>query len=671
MTSQRRTTGWRRSSGFLGLALVELVALVLVTLGRPGVASAHALLRSSEPAAGSTLGTAPAAVTLTFGETPDLRLTAVKVLDSGGADHAAGAPEAVSDPPASVRVPVEALPDGVYTVTWRTVSSVDGHVSAGSFAFGVGVAPPSGQPDGSAGGAGQSGTPPAILARWLLYLGLMALIGAAFVGAVVTRRPGADLLVMAAVGWVLAALGTLAVVAVQWIEAGAPIEQLPRTSIGVAALARVASLGLIALSLAGLAIAPALAGRRGWAVVGGAATVGLVVDVATGHAAAGPSWLFQVASQSVHGLAAGAWMGGLAALLVALRSTPSEDRLATARRFSFWAAIALVVVAGTGILRAVDAVGTLEALTTSDYGRVVLGKTVVFLGIAALGALNRFVNLRSATHFWRGLRNLGAGELLLAVVVFGLSALLVNLTPPTSASSNQAPPPQPIVATGNDFGTSVRARLVASPGAAGVNTFDLALSDYDSGEPFAASGAALRFQLVSQEGVPASTLQLAPTGPGRFSASGSNLSIDGIWRVTATLTTASGGVDVPLLAATTIPVQPVELVISEGLPTIHIIQLGPAGSAQVYLDPGGPGPNDFHVTFFDPLGSELPTDSATIGAFPARGDAQLLTPRLLTPGHFVASIEAEAGALTVDAISPAPDPSAGHLHVHVTIEVQP
>ena len=112
--------------------------------------------------------------------------------------------------------------------------------------------------------------------------------------------------------------------------------------------------------------------------------------------------------------------------------------------------------------------------------------------------------------------------------------------------------------------------------------------------------------------------------------------------------------------------------VTPGLPTIYTVQLGPAGSAQVYLDPGGAGPNELHVTFFDASGAELPLDTATIAVFPAGGDSAILAPRLLEPGHFVASHDATAGALGVDVIAP-PSTTAGtaQIHVHVIIEVQP
>ena len=666
-----RFVRWRAGRRRPAATLLLVASALAVGLWTPASLSAHALLRSSEPAAGSTLGSAPASVLLTFGETPDPRLTSVQVLDSGGSNHATGTPEPVASPPDSIRIALGSIPDGAYTVTWRTVSAVDGHVSAGSFVFGVGVAPPSGPPAQQAGGTGESGTPPAIATRWVLYLGLVALLGAAFVAVWVVRGTSANLLTMAAAGWVLTAVGTLGVVGVQWAESGAPIEDLPGTSIFVAAVARVISLGVMALALAGLAVGRTLANRRGWLLVGLAAAAGFAVDVMTGHAAAGPDWPLQVASQWLHGVSAGIWLGGLAGLLLVLPSTAWDDRLAIARRYSFWAGIMLAIIVVTGAIRAIQEVGTLDALVTTDFGRVVLGKSVVLLGISSLGAFNRFITLRNATHVLGRMRRIGGAELTLAVIVLGLSGLLVNQTPPTSAGTTPEPVAQPIVATGSDFGTSVRARLVATPGAAGQNQFDLALTDYDTGQPVDATAASLRFQLASQAGVAPSILDLQRTGAGTFSAAGTNLSIDGVWQLTATVTSAGGAVEVPLLVATTVPAQPVQSLVSPGLPTIYTSQLGAAGSAQVYLDPGGPGQNQLHVTFFDPAGTELPTQSATIAVFPADGPGAILPPRMLEPGHFVATIGAVAGALTVDVVSPLPDSGAGHVHLHVTIEVTP
>ena len=664
-----RRAGTRRLA-----AIVPLLAAVavLVTAANPAGVSAHARLRSSEPASGATLGSAPTEVTLTFSETPDVGLTSIKVLDRGGRDAVAGPVAASGSPALTVSVPLRELADGVYTVSWRTVSAVDAHISAGSFVFGVGEAPPTTPPGGPTAGESESGTPPAIAARWLLYVGLFVLFGAAWVALAVTRGRSPDLLAMAAAGWILTVLGTIGVVGVQWAEVGAPIEAMPSSSIGLAALARGVSLGIVAMALVALAAMPRFGGRAGWAAVGLAAGSAFVIDAATGHAAAGPTWFVQVAVQSLHGLGAAAWLGGLAALLIVLRTTPAGERLATARRFSAWAGIALAVVATTGVVRAVVEIGSVDAVVTTDFGRVVLAKSGGLLALAALGALNRFVTLRDAARLARGLRRIGTAELAIAVAIVGLSALLVNLTPPATAVGPITPAPRPMVATGHDFGTSIRARLVATPGAAGANAFDLALRDYDSGEPVDASAVTLRFEVESLAGIEPSTLELQPSALGQFSGSGPNLSIDGVWRIIATVAAPGGAVDVPLLAATTIPAQPVDILVTDGLPTIYTIQLGTAGSAQVYLDPGGPGPNEFHVTYFDPDGGELVVTNPTIAVVPAGGEGELLEPRFFDVGHYVASIEAVAEPLGVDVVG---EVSAGaessQIHLHVTIEVTP
>jgi copper transport protein len=654
-----------------------LALLVLASLAWPGGVAAHARLTASDPAKGATLGSAPTKVTLTFTETPDVRLTSIKVLDSAGSDRAAGPVAAVAGDDSSVFVPVGELPDGAYTVSWRTVSAVDGHISAGSFVFGVGQPPPSAGPAEPEAPVNLSGSPPAIGARWLLYLGLVVLFGAAWVAVAVARRLVAGLLTMAALGWLLTAAGTVAVVGVQWAEAGAPIETILTTSLGLAAIARAISLVVVGAAIAGLVVVPALAGARGWLLVALAAAAAFTVDVALGHAAAGPTWPLQVTAQAAHAIAAAAWIGGLGGLFVTLRAAAPEERHGLARRFSSWAGVMLAIVAVTGAARAFAEIGTLDALVTTDFGRTVLGKSLLLLFLAGLGAFNHFVTLRSAKRAARWLVRVGSAEAGLAIVILGLSAMLVNQSPPISGggatpSASPTPAAQPLIVTGNDFGTSVKARLVVTNGAPGTNTFDLAVTDYDTGAPLDATAASLRFQVASVTGVAPATLDLTPSAAGRFSASGAQLSIDGIWTVTATVTLAGGAVEVPLVVPTVIPAQSVDQLVTEGLPTIYVVNVGAAGTAQVYIDPGRGGPDQLHVTLFDAAGNERPAEVFTVAAFTTDGAGALLAPRLLEPGHNVADIDAAPGPLVVDVVAAIPaGANTSHLHLHVTIDVQP
>jgi methionine-rich copper-binding protein CopC len=122
-----------------------LLAAVLALAGAGVVASpasAHALLKRSVPAAGASLPRAPHVMLLFFTEAPDPGLSTVSLLDSSGQTvHGVGKPTVVAGNTEELRVALPRLADGVYTVNWRTVSKVDGHVTGGSFAFGIGVQP--------------------------------------------------------------------------------------------------------------------------------------------------------------------------------------------------------------------------------------------------------------------------------------------------------------------------------------------------------------------------------------------------------------------------------------------------------------------------------------------------------------------------------------------------
>ena len=165
-----------RRRGRLAALALPLAGLWLLATGP--AAAAHGVLESSEPAGGSSLERAPAAVTLRFSERPDPRLSTVRVLDSGGRAVAGGPARPVAGRPLELRVPLAGLPAGGYTVTWRIVSAVDGHRTDGVFGFGVGAA---GAPQLAASQAvtesrtGPAPSPLAVAGRWAWYWGLTLL----------------------------------------------------------------------------------------------------------------------------------------------------------------------------------------------------------------------------------------------------------------------------------------------------------------------------------------------------------------------------------------------------------------------------------------------------------------------------------------------------------------
>src|SRR6266508_5594405 len=119
-----------------------LVALTLATLWlvvTAAGAGAHALVRGSDPPAGASLERPPRMVLLAFTEAPDPTLSSIQVLDTSGRAGQAGRATAVPGRPLQLKAPLGELAEGTYTVSWRAVSRVDGHVTRGAFGFGVGA----------------------------------------------------------------------------------------------------------------------------------------------------------------------------------------------------------------------------------------------------------------------------------------------------------------------------------------------------------------------------------------------------------------------------------------------------------------------------------------------------------------------------------------------------
>ncbi|MEJ7650814.1 MAG: copper resistance CopC family protein [Nakamurella sp.] len=149
----------RRGSRLLGPAL----AVVLAVLLGNGVASAHAYLRSSDPADGTTVQTLPATVTLDFNETIQNFEPVVVVTGPDGNNYATGTVSVVGNA-VSTAVSTDG-PAGAYSMAYRVVSA-DGHPVTGEVKFSV-VAPPSSRPgtttassSSSSTSAGTSGSTP-------------------------------------------------------------------------------------------------------------------------------------------------------------------------------------------------------------------------------------------------------------------------------------------------------------------------------------------------------------------------------------------------------------------------------------------------------------------------------------------------------------------------------
>jgi mono/diheme cytochrome c family protein/uncharacterized membrane protein len=125
-------------------------------------------------------------------------------------------------------------------------------------------------------------------------------------------------------------------------------------------------------------------------VLAGAA---LAVQPLIGHAGAigGGLGLELIASEALHLFAAGAWLGGLLPLFIAIRILPAQAAAAACRGFTPIGLSAVVVLAGTAVVQVAQFIGDMPALFGTAYGHIALVKVGLFLALLLLAALNRFV----------------------------------------------------------------------------------------------------------------------------------------------------------------------------------------------------------------------------------------------------------------------------------------
>ncbi len=230
---------------------------------------------------------------------------------------------------------------------------------------------------------------------------------------------------------------------------------LVRTRFGHVWLIRLA---LIVLMVAWLALT-----RRGRTPAkrasenGGAALAALVLvsQVWAGHATAAPP--LHIAGDALHLAAAALWVGSLPPLLVLLARARGEERswhvlaAAAARGFTGLGVCAVAALALTGFVNGRMMVGSLHALASTSYGQLVAAKLVLFAGMIALAAINRF---RLVPQFDPGhsdpgataralLRNVAA-EIVLGAAIFAIVGLLGGTQPPAHEPGLRTPMQHPM-----------------------------------------------------------------------------------------------------------------------------------------------------------------------------------------------------------------------------------
>ena len=98
-----------------------------------------------------------------------------------------------------------------------------------------------------------------------------------------------------------------------------------------------------------------------------------------------------IASEALHLLAAGAWLGGLLPLFLAVGRLPHEAAAAACHSFTPIGLASVLLLAGTAVMQVAALMGGLSGLLGTGYGQVALVKLGVFVVLLVLAAANRLV----------------------------------------------------------------------------------------------------------------------------------------------------------------------------------------------------------------------------------------------------------------------------------------
>ncbi|WP_326589203.1 copper resistance CopC/CopD family protein [Streptomyces sp. NBC_01294] len=402
-----------RATAFLPRLALVLAALLATLFTAASPATAHAALTASDPTDGAVVATAPAQVTLSFSEQVAMGDDSIRVLDPQGKRVDTGElRDMCSGNTIRYGTALHAgLPNGTYTVAWQAVSA-DSHPISGAFTFSIGA--PSAT-DVTLPAAQAGGGPVGIaygIARYASYAGFAVLVGGAAFILLCWRRGAAErpLQKLVVRAWVTLTAATLVMLVLRAPYTGSGnfadafdldgLRAVLETKTGASLVSRLLLLGAAALFVAVLfgVYARRVQGAGteedakdtsdltfGLAMGGAVVSGGIAATWALSeHASTGIQPGIAMPVDILHLMAVATWLGGLAALLVALHQVPGIERAAV-RRFSRVAYVSVLVLAATGVYQSWRQVGSWSALTGTDYGQLLLlkvGLVAVLLAVA-------------------------------------------------------------------------------------------------------------------------------------------------------------------------------------------------------------------------------------------------------------------------------------------------
>lgn len=416
------------------LAIVVPIILLLIFVPAIPKSFAHAFVIKSDPSSSQSLSTPPTKVDVYFSEPVDQRYSELSVIDPNGKQIDNKDIQHINDDQSSLSVTLpSSLKDGVYTVTTKVLSQVDGHVTDNAFVFGVGESGASKDLSAAAGAninkQGAQLYIPDAIARFPALVGQVIIVGSAFTSLWLWRpiskinwfndvlkptRKSIDrrLTILMIIGSAILVISDFGIIYVQAASINVGIGDAIMTNFGNVWVVRVV-LSFILL-ITSLLEYRRLKKDNDKIVISKEGTIsllaiGLVTLLTTslvGHGAANGKML-PITIDLIHNLAASIWIGGviyLALVVVpAIRKSMSLTEFMKISvisviipRFSSIPIIILgiIIITGPSLLYILES--NLGLTLASLYGKILIVKLLLATAMIFIGGFNQFIVHRKA-----------------------------------------------------------------------------------------------------------------------------------------------------------------------------------------------------------------------------------------------------------------------------------
>jgi len=274
----------------------------------------------------------------------------------------------------------------------------------------------------------------------------------------------------------------------------------------------------------------------------------LALPALVGHAGAAPGIAgdIHLASDIVHLLAAGAWLGSLLPLTLLLARAQRTARpawkdfaIVATHRFSMLGIFSVGALLATGIINSWNMLSGPRDLVATDYGRLVALKIALFGSMVALAAVNRFylTPRLPRPRASRALQRNSLAEILLGLCALLLVGVLGTLPPAAHVHPELADVP-PDAAFAHIHNADVMADVIVEPGRAGRANVSIRVLREDFSR-FPAKEVRLAIKPPGAGSQPAEEA-LVEQADGTWLANGIEFSESGVWTIRVIVTTRRG-----------------------------------------------------------------------------------------------------------------------------------